>query len=207
MLFITADKNNTSFPELFRACIVPRPIGWITTQNLSGKINLAPYSYFNAVADSPPMIIFSTTSKHCDGRIKDTIDNVDQTREFVINAATYALRHQLNITAINCKREVDETKLANLNLIPSKLIHPPRIAGSPFHLECVLHEIIQLPQGGENAVNKLVIGKALCIHIDEGILTDGRVDIEKFHPIARLGYMDYTIVKDKFEMKKPFIQY
>jgi len=190
---------------LFKACIVPRPIGWITTIDIKGNENLAPFSYFNAISDDPPMIMFSTTGKHIGGGVKDTLRNVEETREFVINIATEELRTQVNLTSADLAKGKSEFEYAELERIPSVLVKPPRVKRSPIHLECTYYSSIQLPCNSENNINRMVLGKVEGIHIAENVLTDGLIDWEKLRPIARMGYNDYaTITRGNiFSLSRP----
>lgn len=203
MFYETAKNNHGLAHNPFKACIVPRPIGWITSQDSEGNLNLAPYSYFNAVSESPFMVMFSTGPKMKDGREKDTMANVEATKEFVVNIATWDLREQMNMTSADVDREVDEIALAGLETEPSVMVKPPRIKGSPIHLECVYFQSVQLPVKNLASSNRIVIGEVVGIHIDDKVITDGRVDISKVKPIARLGYMDYAVILETFEMMRP----
>jgi len=203
-MFYKPDENNHGLPHNpFKACIVPRPIGWISSQDKAGHINLAPYSYFNALSDGPPMVMFSTTSAHVEGGAKDTLKNIEETGEFVVNLATYALREAVNLTSANLSRHENEFNFANLTAEPSQLVKPPRVKESPIHLECLYHQSVQLPTYNSNAVNRMVIGKVIGIHICESILTNGLIDISKLLPISRLGYMDYAVIAKTFSMQRP----
>lgn len=202
-MFYKISGNQHGLPhDPFNACIIPRPIGWITTQDKNGNLNLAPYSYFNAVSDSPPMIMFASTSEHIEGGPKDSLKNIEETQEFVINIATYALKDVVNITSANLPRNQSEIEYAKLETIPSRLVKPPRIKASPIHLECTYHQSVQLPIG-DGQINRLIIGHVIGIHINDEILTDGLIDIKKLKPIARLGYMDYAVVSETFSMRRP----
>ena len=205
-MFYDTESNNHGLPfNPFKACIVPRPIGWITSLDKAGNLNLAPYSYFNAISDVPPMIMFSTTTKHHDCGIKDTLKNVEETKEFVVNIATWNLREQVNITSTDFNRGISEVEMANLLISPSKYVKPPRVNGSPIQLECVHHQSIQLPVIDDKHTNRLAIAKVIGIHIDDSIIIDGKIDITKFKPICRLGYMEYSTIDSKFSMERPYI--
>jgi flavin reductase (DIM6/NTAB) family NADH-FMN oxidoreductase RutF len=153
-----------------------------------GRINLAPFSFFNAVAANPPMVMYCTNGSHVEGPLKDSLYNVKEVGEFVINVATWELRDRVNVTAAKLARDVDEMRLAGLTPVASKLVRPPRVKESPIHLECVLHQVVELPHGTKEYPNNIILGRVVGIHIDEAVLTDGLVDIRKLNPIARLGY-------------------
>lgn len=200
MFYETADHHGLK-RDPFKALVVPRPIGWISTLGASGQANLAPFSFFNAVASDPPVVIFSAGGPHLEGGPKDTPRNAEATGEFVCNLATWDLREAVNRTSSEVGREVDEFALAGLTAIASRLVKPPRVKESPVHLECRYLQTVVLPSRGHDSF--VVFGEVVGIHIDDSILTDGLIDWQKFKPIARLGYMDYTVVKDVFTMPRP----
>ena len=183
----------------FKSLIVPRPIGWISTISGDGVVNLAPFSFFNGVASGPAVVMF------CPGGAarKDSLRNVEETGEFVVNVATDGQREKMNETSAVVGPEVDEFTLAGLEALPSRVVGPPRVAGAPAHMECRHLQTITLPADNPASPNHMVLGLVVGIHIDEAILTDGMVDMAKFRPIARLGYMDYTVVDNVFTMLRP----
>ncbi|MDX1433761.1 MAG: flavin reductase family protein [Gammaproteobacteria bacterium] len=187
----------------FKSLVVPRPIGWVSTQDSAGVVNLAPYSFFNAVASEPPIVMFSSNGAHREGPYKDSAHNVRETGEFVCNLAVWELREQMNRTSAMVERAVNEFELAGLTPIPSRLVKPPRVAESPVHLECVHITTVELPATNPERPNLTVFGEVIGIHIDERIIKDGMIDMEVFKPIARLGYFDYTVVERIFTMKRP----
>ena len=187
----------------FKSLVVPRPIGWISSMDANGRVNLAPYSFFNAVASAPPMVMFSGNGLHGEGGLKDSVKNAGETGEFVCNLATWELREQMNASSGMLPRDVDEFEVAKLTPVPSKLVRPPRVAESPAHLECVWLKTVPLPSDDPDEPNNVVFGKVVGIHIDESIILDGMINMNVFRPIARLGYMDYTVVDSVFTMRRP----
>jgi flavin reductase (DIM6/NTAB) family NADH-FMN oxidoreductase RutF len=187
----------------FKSLVVPRPIGWISSVDANGRVNLAPYSFFNAVASAPPMVMFSGNGLHGEGGLKDSVKNAGETGEFVCNLATWDLREQMNASSGMLPRDVDEFEVAKLTPVPSKLVRPPRVAESPAHLECVWLKTVPLPSDDPDEPNNVVFGKVVGIHIDESIILDGMINMNVFRPIARLGYMDYTVVDSVFTMRRP----
>ncbi len=183
----------------FKSLIVPRPIGWISSISGDGVVNLAPYSFFNGVAANPAVVMF------CPGGAarKDSLRNVEETGEFVVNVATDGQRLEVNETSAIVPPEVDEFALAGLEALPSRGVKPPRVAGAPAHLECKHLQTVTLPADDPQSPNAMVLGLVVGIHIDDAILTDGMIDMAKFRPIARLGYMDYTVVDNVFTMMRP----
>ena len=204
-MFYETDKNNHGLTHNpFKSLIVPRPIGWISTQDNEGNLNIAPYSYFNALCDNPPMVMFSTTNSFSENVIKDTLYNVETQGEFVVNLATYDLREEINKTSAPFLREENEFSLVGLETLPSTLVKPPRVKNSLVQLECVYHQSIQLPVNNVKDTNRVVIGKVVGVHIDESLIHEGKVNIAKARPIARLGYMDYCVIDNIFSMQRPF---
>jgi flavin reductase (DIM6/NTAB) family NADH-FMN oxidoreductase RutF len=202
-MYYETETNDHGLPHNpFKSCVIPRPIAWITSCNEQGVVNLAPYSYFNAIADSPPMLMFSAT-RRMNGEPKDTLHNVEQTKEFVVNMATWDLRNEVNLSSAEFAPEISEIDITNLKTLPSRRVKPPRIAQSPIHFECVLHQTILLPATNPQLQNCLVLGRVIGIHIDDAIIKDGKVDVSSFKPIARLGYMEYTTVDNIFVMQRP----
>ncbi|MEK9671956.1 MAG: flavin reductase family protein [Rhodospirillaceae bacterium] len=189
----------------WKACVVPRPIGWITTIGPSGDVNLAPYSYFNACGENPCMVMFSGGPRP-EGPMKDTVANAEQQGEFVANIATWDLRDEMNRSSAALPTGVDEMEFAGLETEPSQLVKPPRVKASPIHLECVYHTTVVMPNNDGGEGNRVVFGRVLGIHIRDNVLTNGLVDMEKVKPIARLGYMDYTRVDLVFAMDRPRVK-
>ncbi|WP_340116936.1 flavin reductase family protein [Pelagibius sp. 7325] len=190
----------------FKACVVPRPIGWITTVNEAGVVNLAPYSFFNAVGGEPPCVIFAPGGRKADGPpdgSKDSLANAERTGEFVCNVATWDLREQMNLTSAAAPAGVDEAEIAGLQMVPSELVKPPRVKASPIHLECKYLRTVDLPCETPDTRSAVVFGQVIGVHIDESVLTDGLVDMAKLKPIARLGYMDYCVVEEVFAIQRP----
>ena len=205
-MFYETEKNNHGLPHNpFKACVVPRPIGWITSQDAAGNLNLAPFSFFNAVSDIPPMVMFSISNKHEGVREKDSLKNVEATKEFVCNIATWDLREQVNLSSGDFQSHENEIEITGLETVPSRLVKPPRIKASPIHLECKYYKSIQLPVKNEQYSNRMILGEVIGIHIADEVLVNGKVDISKVKPIARLGYFDFAVVLETFEMPRPKI--
>jgi flavin reductase (DIM6/NTAB) family NADH-FMN oxidoreductase RutF len=184
----------------FKALIAPRPIGWFSTLDADGRVNLAPYSFFNAVSDKPPMLMYcNTANKIPSGERKDTLANIRATGEFVHHVVSRAMAEAMNATSGHYPAEEDEFERAGLEKAPCNLVAPPRIAGVPAALECRLWKIVDLPAEGDY----MVLGEVVGIHIDESILRDGRVDLTLFQPLSRLGYRDYSAVEHVFSLKRP----
>jgi len=191
----------------FNSLVVPRPIGWISTVDGAGTVNLAPYSFFNAVAYQPPTVMFSAGHGRieADG-MKDSLRNVLETREFVHNFATWDTRDAMNMTSGDYAKDVDELAMADLTPLPSRLVKPPRIKESPIHFECKVVHTVELPNTKGSHLYTVVFGEVVGIHIaDDLIMENGQIDIGRLHPIARLGYQDYAEVtaESQFTMERP----
>ena len=203
-MFYEPGRTEHGLPrDPFKSCVVPRPIGWISTVSRHGVHNLAPFSQFQNLTFDPPYVMFAA-NQSTTGRRKDTVMNTEATGEFVWNMATYELREAVNKSAEEVPSEVDEFELAGVTKQASRLVRPCRVAESPIHFECRYHQTLRLPGNGTMGTVDIVIGQVIGIHIDEGAIgPDGRIDVLKIRPIARLGYHDYTSVESMFQMTIP----
>ncbi len=184
----------------FKAIIAPRPIGWVSSIDVNQNINLAPYSFFNAIADEPPMVMFCSNGQKSDKKtLKDSLANIIETKEFVVNVVSRALLTSMNLTSGNYPKNVDEFEIANLEKSASKLVSPPRISESPASLECKLFRVVKL-LGNDN---NMIIGEVIGIHLSDKFIKAGIFDVLAFNPIARMGYKDYTTIFNKFPLDRP----
>jgi flavin reductase (DIM6/NTAB) family NADH-FMN oxidoreductase RutF len=194
-------RDRTLLPhDPFKAIIAPRPIGWISTLDAAGTPNLAPYSFFNAVADRPPIVMFSSAG------MKDSASHALDRGEFVWNLATWDLREAMNLSSAELARGTSEFSFAGLAQAPSRLVSPPRVAASPVSLECLVSQTLELTDAAGAASDRhLVFGQVVGVHLDERfILADGRVDTAGMRPIARSGYLDeYSVVDEVFHLARP----
>jgi flavin reductase (DIM6/NTAB) family NADH-FMN oxidoreductase RutF len=187
----------------FKSCVVPRPIGWISTISKDGIHNLAPFSQFQNLTFDPPYVMFAANHNTLERR-KDSVVNAEETREFVYNMATYDLREAVNRSAAEVPPEVDEFDLAGVTKAPSMKVRPCRVVESPVQFECQYYQTIRLPSNKPMGTVHIVIGRVVLIHIKDEVIThDGHLDILKIRPLARLGYYDYTTVDSLFEMVIP----
>jgi flavin reductase (DIM6/NTAB) family NADH-FMN oxidoreductase RutF len=198
-MFYRPDQPHGLRRNPFNALVVPRPIGWISSVDAEGHVNLAPYSFFNAVAYSPPQVMFAATAPHAQGGLKDTVANVEATGEFVVNMATWDLREAMNATSAPAPHDVDEFALAGLTAEPAALVRPPRVKESPVHLECRHLRTVKLA-GADNTV---VFGEVVGIEIADSVIEDGLVSWDRLQAIGRLGYTDYARVDGVFAMERP----
>jgi flavin reductase (DIM6/NTAB) family NADH-FMN oxidoreductase RutF len=205
LFFETGQHQAAGLPHNpFKAIVAPRPIGWITSLDEEGRVNLAPYSFFNAVADSPPIVFFAPSGRSRETGVKDSQANVEATKEFVCNLATWELREQMNLTSASLPRGEDEAAFAGLEMAPSRLVAPPRVKASPVHLECRYLMTLELPCNTPGAGNFMVFGEVVAFHIDDAMIdAKGLLDVTRFKPLARLGYMDYAAVEKVFSMQRP----
>ncbi|MEX0582881.1 MAG: flavin reductase family protein [Sneathiella sp.] len=189
----------------FKAIVAPRPIGWISSLAEDGTVNLAPFSFFNAMSENPPIVAMGINGTHSEGGAKDTLENIHATKEFVCNMVSYNLREQMNASSAMVPHAVDEFDLAGLTKEPSTLVKPPRVKESLAHLECVHYKTLVLPTTDPDHVNSMLLGEVIGIHISDEIIVDGMIDMQKYQPLARLGYMDYCYVDEIFSMKRPVV--
>ena len=202
MLFYEPHKRDkTILPhDPFKAIIAPRPIGWVTTQSKDGAVNLAPYSFFNAVADRPPILAFSSVGE------KDSLVFARETGEFVWSLPTWDLRHEMNTTSASLPRGENEFVHAGLEMAACRFVKPPRVAKSPVALECKVTDIQELKDiNGKGIDYWLVLGQVVGVHIDPSFVgEDGVLKITEMKPIARCGYLaDYMVLDDMFKMERP----
>ena len=176
----------------FNAIVTPRPIGWISTRGAAGD-NLAPYSFFNAIAYVPPQVMFSSTGA------KDSLRNIRETGVFAVNIVEYAMREKMNLTSGSYPPGTDEFDLAGIKKAASRTINCPHVAGAPAVLECRLTEIVTL----KGEANFLTLGEVTGVHLRDDCLVEGQFDVTRFNPVARLGYRDYSVVREVFSMTRP----
>lgn len=202
-MFYDPRANDHGLPHNpFKAIVVPRPIGWISTLSPEGRPNLAPFSFFNAVAERPPIVMFSAGGHGPEGhRFKDSVWYAEKTGEFVVNLATYDLREAVNMSS--APTGLDEFDLAELDTLPSRKVKPPRVAASPVHLECTTLQVIDLPADDERIAYRMVLGQVVGVHIADEVIENGRVAIERLRPVSRLGYMEWGTIGEVFTQNRP----
>lgn len=207
MQALVSELPHRELYNLLISCVAPRPIAWVSSLSASGQPNLAPFSFFNCVCGDPPLLAFAPGLRArkepaaAHGEPKDTLRNVRETGEFVINVVTYDLREQMNLTSGEYDATINEFELAKLTPHSSRLIRPPRVAESPVSFECKLHQILDFsagPTGGS-----LVIGHVVAIHVNDANLKDGRIDRNSLDLIGRMGGIQYTRTTDRFEIARP----
>jgi flavin reductase (DIM6/NTAB) family NADH-FMN oxidoreductase RutF len=191
--------------------VAPRPIAWVSSLSASGQPNLAPFSFFNAVCSKPPLLVFAPamrapkkTQDQSTWQAKDTLRNIRETKEFVINVVTYELAEAMNQTSGEYDASIDEFDLAGIDSAPSQIVKPRRVAQSPVCFECKLYQILDFNPEAEGS--SLVIGEIVSVHINDQYLKDGRLDRDSLDLIGRMGGMQYTRTTQRFEMVRPKVE-
>ncbi len=190
-MYYDARKNNHGLEyDPVKAIVAPRPIGWISTINEEGGVNLAPYSFFNLVSYRPHYVMFSSHGR------KDSLRNAEREGEFVCSVATLPLFDEVNRTGAAVAPDVDEMQLAGLEAMPSQFVRPPRVAKSPAALECRYHQTVELPAADRHGeAYFMVIGEVVGVYIEDRVLRGGRYNTEMAEALGRLGYFDYTVAR------------
>ncbi len=200
-MFYEPKKGSPFKIDPFKSLIFPRPIGWISSIGKNGVSNLAPYSYFNAVADEPPQVMFCSNGSSAHGKYKDSLLNILSTKEFVVNFATSTSRNQMNISSRDFKPDEDEFILSNLRKKKSRLVKAPSVKDSPVNFECKLVKTIKLKSDSKK-ISTMIIGEVIGIFINNKFIKNNRVDSVAMRYIARMGYSEYTTISSKFNLKR-----
>ena len=180
---------------IYNALVVPRPIGWISSVNEVGVVNLAPFSFFNSLSGEPPCVMYCPNGFKSETKeYKDSLTNVQKNGEFVYNLCTAQMLDSMVATSVHVPSSVDEMAEAGLEAAPCEKVKAPRVKNSPIALECKLLQIVNLPATSKENPNTMVIGQVIGIHVDEGVIVDGKIDVRKVNPLARLGYLDYATI-------------
>ena len=198
------DPDNLPFQEIHKlmiGSIVPRPIAFVSTISKDGKNNIAPFSYFNGVCSSPPTIMFAPARRGWDGSEKDTLVNIRDTKEFVVNIVSESFAEKMVVCSTDYESDVDEFIVSGLNHIPSEKIISPRLSEAKISFECKLNQIVEVGDGKAGS-GFIVIGTVILFHIDDSVMIDGRIDIEKLNPIGRLAGNWYTRPTDNFRIQR-----
>lgn len=200
MQFDPLEIDQKAIYKLLTGAVIPRPIGWISTLSEDGIPNLAPFSFFNAIGDDPPHVMFSTTRNNNSN--KDTLNNVLATKEFVVNMVTESTVERMNMTSQMVEPHIDEFELAGLTPIPSLKIKPSRVKESPITMECELVHHYSLENHKYGGAT-IIIGKIVMFHIDESVLLDDfKINMEKYRPVARLAGSNYAKLGEIFSIKR-----
>ncbi len=187
--------------KLMVGAIVPRPIAFVSSLSATGVRNLAPFSFFTGISANPPVICFSPMVRASDSNTKDTLRNIKETREFVVNVVSESVAPQMNICSAEFPPEVDEFERSRLTPIASRLVKPPRVGESMVNMECRLVQVVEIstkPLGGS-----LVIGEVLCFHVSDEIFDDYKIDPDRLRAIGRMAGPTYARTTDRFDMDRP----
>jgi flavin reductase (DIM6/NTAB) family NADH-FMN oxidoreductase RutF len=192
--------------KLMIGAIVPRPIAFVSSLDGRGLRNLAPFSFFNGVSAAPPVVLFCAAVRREDperglGPHKDTLLNVIDTREFVINVVTESIAEKMNLTSAQVPPDVDEFELSGLTPLPSELVKPPRVAESPVQMECRLRQIVEISEKLHGST--IVLGDVLRFHVREDVVENFRIDADKLAAIGRMGGPTYVRTRDRFDLERP----
>jgi flavin reductase (DIM6/NTAB) family NADH-FMN oxidoreductase RutF len=210
MIVSPSDLSHKDLYNVLLNSVAPRPIAWVSTASASGQLNLAPFSFFNVVCVDPPLLAFSPGLRRPKqpeagrGEDKDTLRNIRETKEFVVNIITYELAQAMNVTSGEYDASVNEFELAKLTPQASKIVRTPRVAESPLSFECRLHQILDFSPAPTSG--SLVIGEIVSIHINDAHLKDGKLDRNSLDLIGRMGGIQYTRTTQRFEMVRPKVE-
>ncbi len=193
--------NPRDLYKLLIGLVVPRPIAWVSTLSKDGIPNLAPYSFFNAVSADPPVVAFAPSRKPDGDQRKDTLRNIEDSGEFVVNIVSEAVAEAMNASAADVPPEVDEFALAKVTPVPATLVKAPMVGEAPAQLECKLRQII--PLGDRPTSGILVLGDVICFHFAEGLVDNFRVDPDRLAAVGRMGGMSYARTRDRFDLQRP----
>lgn len=198
MFYETADNRHGLPHDPFKAIVAPRPIGWIGTRGRDGSENLAPYSFFNAIADHPKLVMFSSSGR------KDSLRNAEETGVFTSSLVSRDLAEKMNLSSVDAPYGESEFDYAGIAMAEARMIHAPYVRDAFAVLECRVTDIFE-PKGldGAGSGSHVVIGQVVGIHIDERVISNGRIDMALAAPVGRLGYMDYCCAAETFAMKRP----
>lgn len=207
MIVSPSDLSHSELYGIILNSVAPRPIAWVSTMSAAGDLNLAPFSFFNAVCVDPPLLAFAPGLRRpkqtevIHGEAKDTLRNVRETKEFVVNVVTHELAEAMNLTSGEYDASVNEFELAKLTPHPSSVVRPPRVAESPVSFECKLHQVLDFSTVPTSS--SLVIGQIVSIHVNDAHLKDGKLDRNSLDLIGRMGGLQYTRTTQRFEMVRP----
>jgi flavin reductase (DIM6/NTAB) family NADH-FMN oxidoreductase RutF len=194
------------FYRILLNAVVPRPIAWVSTLSREGQPNLAPFSFFNVVSAKPPLLGFSPSLRQIEAESfpKDTLRNIREMEEFVVNLVPFELADAMNVTSGEYDQFVNEFELAKLATRASELVRPPQVADSPVNFECKLRQILDF--GHEAPSGSLVIGEIVSVHMNENVLKEGHLDPDAFELVGRMGGVRYCRTRERFEMTRPKLE-
>jgi flavin reductase (DIM6/NTAB) family NADH-FMN oxidoreductase RutF len=200
MIFETTELSERDSYKLLVGSVVPRPIAWVSSQDAEGRLNLAPFSYFQAVCPDPPTVVVSV-GRRSDGAWKDTALNAQAIGEFVVNIVSLELAEQMNLTSGDYPADMSEFEIVGLTPAASHRVRPPRVAEAPLALECRLVQTVTL--GAEPGVNLVLFGEVVAFYVRDDVYDNGRVDFDRLRALGRLGGNQYVRPGEVFEMVRP----
>lgn len=200
-----AQHSNQENYKLIIGSVLPRPIAFVSTCSADGRLNLAPFSFFNAVCSNPPTVLFCPMVRGSDAGKKDTLRNIEETGEFVVNVVSEDIVVPMNQTAAEYPYGVNEFEQAGLTPAPSIVVKPPRVLESPISMECKLQQVIYVGDGGVGS-GSVVLGTVVRFHIREDLYSNGRIDTARLKPVARLAGSAYCPVREAFELERPRVE-
>ncbi len=203
MIINPAEHDARNVYKLMIGSIVPRPIAFVSTISADGVLNLAPFSFFTGVSANPPTICFCPVRRASDGQRKDTLRNIQDVGEFVVNIVSEDFAAQMNACSADFPPEVNEFEISGLTPIPSDLVKPPRVKESRVQMECRLLQIVEISDQPLGA--SIVIGRILRFHVDDGLFQDFRIDPDELRAIGRMGGPTYARTTDRFDMPRPTV--
>ena len=201
---MTIDPTEHEAPNIYKlmvGAIIPRPIAFVSTISAQGVLNLAPFSFFTGISANPPVICFSPMVRGSDGQRKDTLHNIEATREFVVNVVSEEFAAKMNVCSAEFPPDVDEFAISGLTPVPSDLVKPPRVRESHVQMECRLLQVLHVspkPLGGS-----IVLGEVIRFHVDDALIENYKIDPDKLCAIGRMGGPTYTRTTDRFDMQRP----
>ena len=199
MIIDPAKQSFKDNHKLMIGSIVPRPIAFVSTKSTDGILNLAPFSYFNGVCSNPPTIMFAPARRGYDGLTKDTLNNIQDTNEFVVNIVSENFVKPMVACATDYEKDVDEFEISNLTPADSLKVAPPLVKESKVSFECQLNTIVEIGKA-EPGAGFVVIGTIVMFHVDDKVYKDGRIDLKELNPVGRLAGNSYTRVFDNFNV-------
>src|SRR5580698_548166 len=210
MIVSPSDLPHSELYGILLNSVAPRPIAWVSTMSALGQPNLAPFSFFNAVCVDPPLLAFAPGHRRpkqpdaSHGEVKDTLRNVRETREFVVNIVTYELAEAMNLTSGEYDASINEFELGKIAAAPSLVVKAPRVAASPVSFECKLYQILDFSPSPQSS--SLVLGQIVSIHVDDANMKDGKLDRDSLDLIGRMGGIQYTRTTQRFDMVRPKVE-
>lgn len=206
MIIHPKDQSYKDNYKLMIGAILPRPIAFVSTISADGIYNLAPFSFFTGVTSDPPTILFCPTRKGPEGVRKDTLTNIQETGEFVVNMVTEEIAEPMNETATEFPAGIDEFKESGLTPVPAQIVKAPLVKESPIHFECKLNQIIEIGKAQAGG-GFIVVGEIVLFHIDDKLYNNGRIDIDGLKPVGRLAGAEYTKMGERFNLfRKPYLK-